>query len=116
MAKQVVQRDRATGKKPVIFIDNISAIKLAKNPSFHKRSKHIAVRYHFVREYIETDQLMIEYVPNERQVADILTKPIPRVQYEKFRDQLGLKYSYKLCLFNYLKILPSKQEIFVQYF
>ncbi|XP_071578904.1 uncharacterized protein [Temnothorax nylanderi] len=66
-------------KEPVIFIDNASAIKLAKNPSFHKHSKHIAVRYHFVRECVETGQLIVEYIPSEKQVADILTKPIPRV-------------------------------------
>lgn len=75
---------------PVLFIDNASAIKLAKNSSFHKRSKHIAVRYHFVRERVEKGQLMIQYVQSKHQLADILTKAIPRVQFQKLRSKLGV--------------------------
>ncbi|KMQ87587.1 retrovirus-related pol polyprotein from transposon tnt 1-94 [Lasius niger] len=64
---------------PVLLVDNAGAIKLAKSPSFHKRSKHIDIRYHFVRERIQKGQIMLEYVPSEEQAADILTKLISRI-------------------------------------
>lgn len=75
---------------PILRVDNVSAIKLTKNPSFHKRTKHIDVRFHYVRERVQEQQLKIEYVPSEEQAADILTKPIPRVQFEKLRRMLGM--------------------------
>lgn len=77
-------------KVPVIFVDNASAIKFAKSSNFHKRSKHISVRFHFVRECVETSQLTIEYISSKKQIADILTKSSLRVQYENLRDNLGL--------------------------
>lgn len=75
---------------PLLLVDNASVIKLAKNSSFYKRSKHIDVRTHFVRERIQNGELKIEHVPSENQVADILTKPIPRVQFQRLRDKLGM--------------------------
>lgn len=76
--------------EPVLLVDNASAIKLVKNPIFHRRSKHIEVRFHFVRECYQKKLLNIEHVPSNDQVADILTKPIPRVQYERLRKLLGV--------------------------
>lgn len=75
---------------PVLLVDNAGAIKLAKNPSFYKRSKHIDIRYHFVRERIQEGQIMLEYVPSEEQAADILTKPILRIQFAKLRCMMGM--------------------------
>lgn len=57
---------------------------------FHRRSKHIEVRFHFVRECYEKRKLNIEHVPGNDQIADILTKPIPRVHYERLREMLGV--------------------------
>ncbi|KYM94367.1 Copia protein [Cyphomyrmex costatus] len=75
---------------PILRVDNASAIKLMKNPGFHKRSKHIDVRFHYVRERVQEQQLKIEYIPSEEQVADILTKPVPRVRNERLRRMLGM--------------------------
>lgn len=71
--------------EPVLFVANASAIKLAKNHVFHRQSKHIEIRFHFVRECYQKKLLNIEHVPSSEQVVDILTKPIPRVQYERLR-------------------------------
>jgi hypothetical protein len=60
---------------PTLLMDSMRAVKLVKNPIFHKRSKHIEVRY-FVRQKVEEGQLTVEHVPNYRQLADILTKPL----------------------------------------
>ena len=79
-------------KVPRLLVDNASAIRLAKNPEFHKRSKHIDIRYHFVRERVQEGELVVEYVRSKDQAADILTKPIPRVQFEELRSLVGMKW------------------------
>lgn len=77
--------------KPIIYADNQSAIRLVKNPEFHKRSKHIDVRYHYVREQYAERKFMVEYARSENQLADIMTKPIPRRQFEYLREKLEIQ-------------------------
>ena len=60
----------------LLLVDNQSAIKLAINPVFHKRSKHIAIRYHFIRERIEMGEVNLEYVRTLAMAADQLTKHV----------------------------------------
>jgi hypothetical protein len=69
-------------KATVIFVDNQSAIKLVKNPEFHKRTKHIDVRYHYIPEKVNAKEIKVEYVPSELQKADIFTKALTK---EKFK-------------------------------
>ncbi len=76
---------------PLIMIDNMSALKLIKNPSFHKRSKHIEVRHYFVREKFEEGQLAVEHIAGVNQLADILTKPLDKPRFQCMRDMLGLQ-------------------------
>ena len=59
----------------IIFEDNQGCIKLIQNPIYHSRTKHIDVRYFYIRELIEAGILQIEYIPTEHQLADLLTKP-----------------------------------------
>ena len=54
----------------LLLLDNQSAIKLAKNPVFHKRSKHIAIKYHFIREKVENKEFNLEFVRTLSMVAD----------------------------------------------
>ena len=60
-----------------IFEDNQGSIALAKNPQYHKRTKHIDIKYHFVREKVEDGQVILEYISTLDMLADIMTKPIP---------------------------------------
>ncbi|KAK2988423.1 hypothetical protein RJ640_023970 [Escallonia rubra] len=76
-----------------IYVDNKSAIALAKNPVFHDRSKHIDTRYHFIRESIAKKQVQVKFVKSEDQVADIFTKPLNREVFEKLRSRLGMRES-----------------------
>ncbi len=72
-----------------MHIDNQSAIKLIKNPVYHKRTKHIDVKYHFIREKYQDKTVNIEYVNSNEQLADIFTKALPRDKFEKFRTLIN---------------------------
>lgn len=74
-----------------LYIDNKSAIDLAKNPVFHGRSKHIDVRYHFIRECVERGDIIVKYVSSNKQRADCLTKALTTVKFEQMRGLLGVK-------------------------
>ena len=74
-----------------IYKDNQGSIALAKNPEFHKRTKHIDIRYHFVREKAEDGQVKLEYCPTHDMLADPMTKPITAVQSDALRTRLGIQ-------------------------
>ena len=63
---------------------------MSKNPVRHKRTKHIDIRHHFVREAVEDGTISITYCPSEEMVADILTKGLAKDKFECLRDRLGL--------------------------
>ncbi|KAF1318440.1 Gag-pol polyprotein, partial [Globisporangium splendens] len=82
--------------RPVkVFEDNQGSIALAKNPEFHKRTKHIDIRYHFVREKVEDDQVVLEYCPTEDMLADMMTKAIGTNQFGALRSKLGIQVAVK---------------------
>ena len=68
-----------------IECDNQSAISLAKNPVLSQRTKHIDIKYHFLRNLVHNDTMKINYVPSECNVADALTKPMTKVKNERFK-------------------------------
>ncbi|GJY23306.1 uncharacterized mitochondrial protein-like protein [Tanacetum coccineum] len=78
-------------QKVIIRVDNKSAIALSKNPVFHGRSKHIHTRYHFIREYVENEQVIVEHVSGENQRAYPLTKALARIRFKEMRSLLGVQ-------------------------
>ena len=74
-----------------LYVDNVSAIALMKNPVFHGRSKHIDIRYHFIRECVEKEQIYVEHISGVKQKADILTKALPRLKFDTMREMLGVE-------------------------
>ena len=74
----------------VIQCDNHSCIKLSENPVFHDRSKHIEIRYHFIRDYVQRGAVRLQYVLTDEQVANILTKALGRGKHVYYRDKLGV--------------------------
>ena len=74
----------------VIQCDNQSCIKLSENSIFHDRSKHIEIRYHFIRDYVQRGVVRLQYVPTNEHVADILPKALGRGKHVYFRDKLGV--------------------------
>ena len=73
----------------MIYCDNQSYIKLSENPIFHDNSKHIDIKYHYVRELIEKQVIQLEYLQTDRMLADGLTKPLGPTKYQAFIDFLG---------------------------
>ncbi|CAB4009117.1 Hypothetical predicted protein, partial [Paramuricea clavata] len=63
--------------------DNQGAINLAKNPMYHKRSKHIDVKYHFIRSEVRTGSIVLAYILTDENEADIFTKPVSKVKLDK---------------------------------
>ena len=83
--------EMASDEAVKMYEDNQGSIALAKNPEFHKRTKHIDIRYHFVREKVESGEVILEYCPTQDMLADMMTKPIASVQFENIRDRLGIQ-------------------------
>ena len=74
----------------MIYCDNQSCLKLTENLVFHDRSKHIEIRYHFIRDHVQRGAVKLEYVSTDEQVADILTKSLSRGKHVYFRDKMGV--------------------------
>nr|KYP37833.1 Copia protein [Cajanus cajan] len=68
---------------------------MTKNPVHHSRTKHIAIKYHFIREAETTKEIKMEYCKTEEQVADIFTKALPRARYKQFRTMIGVR---EICI------------------
>lgn len=75
-------------KATVIFCDNVSAVYMSSNPVHHKRTKHIELDIHFVRERVQLGALRVLHVPTGEQFADVLTKGLPTATFERFRSSL----------------------------
>ena len=73
-------------------VDNQSAIKLIKNPEFHQRTKHVDIRYHYIREKVQSGDIIVKFVPSDNQKADIFTKALPRERFSKMRNVLGMRH------------------------
>ena len=70
------------------FEDNESCLKIATNHKNRARTKHLSIRLHHFRSYVLNKTITIEHVSSKDQLADILTKPLPKVQFEKLRNRL----------------------------
>jgi hypothetical protein len=73
-----------------LYSDNQSAIRLVLNPEFHKRTKHIDVLFHLIREFQARGDIAVSYVPTRLQLADILTKALTPEIFHKLRSALNL--------------------------
>ena len=74
-----------------IFVDNASALQVAKHPEHQSTMKHVHRAYHWIRGHVEDGTLSVFHVPGDENPADIFTKPLGRVKFAKFREMLGLR-------------------------
>ncbi|CAL5324316.1 unnamed protein product [Camellia sinensis] len=73
-----------------LYCDNQSAVRLAENPVFHARTKHVEVHYHFIREKVLEEEIEMRQIKSEDQVADLFTKGLSGSKFESFCHQLGM--------------------------
>ncbi|KAA0066751.1 putative mitochondrial protein [Cucumis melo var. makuwa] len=73
-----------------VYSDNSSVIKLTKNPVLHGRSKHIDVKFHFLRDLTRDGVIELYYCKSEDQIADIMTKTLKLPAFQKLRELLGV--------------------------
>ena len=76
--------------KVPLLCDNESAIRMADNPVEHSRTKHIAIRYHFLRDHQQKGDIEISYINTKDQLADIFTKPLDEQTFNKLRHELNI--------------------------
>ena len=77
-------------KKIPIMCDNTSAISIVANPVDHSRTKHIDIRYHFIREHALKGTITLHYVPTTKQLADIFTKPLDEATFNMLVSDIGM--------------------------
>ncbi|GJZ71715.1 retrovirus-related pol polyprotein from transposon TNT 1-94 [Tanacetum coccineum] len=73
-----------------IFCDNTSAIAISNNPILHSRTKHIDLRYHFIRDRILKGDIELHFIPTEYQLVDIFTKPLDEPTFTRLKAELGM--------------------------
>ena len=89
--KQTLQDMKVSIDEPILIkCDNTIAISISKNPILHSKTKHIPIKYHFLREQVAQKKVKLEYVPTKEQKTDIFTKPLAREPFEYLRDRLGV--------------------------
>ena len=82
---------KETSKPAIIYEDNQSAICMTKYPQFHGRSKHIAIKYHFVRDEAKKGNIEVEYCRTDDMIADMLTKGLYAERFAKLKEMVGIK-------------------------
>lgn len=79
-------------------MDNESAIRLIKSPEFHKRTKHIDIRYHFIREHYEKAEFNLEHVNTNEMTADVFTKALKAsAEFQSFNKNVGCHQPSSFC-------------------
>ena len=73
-----------------LLCDNESAVKIAKNPVQHSRTKHIDIRHHFLRDHEAKGDISLQGVRFEEQLADIFTKPLDESTFVRIRNELNV--------------------------
>ena len=63
---------------------------MSENPVFHDKSKHIEIKYHYIRDMVQKGAVELQYVVTEEQIADVLMKPLARLKFEYFRERLDV--------------------------
>jgi hypothetical protein len=81
----------------IIHCDNQSCVKLFENLVFHNKSKHIEIKYHYIKDMVQRKAVHKQYLPTHEEIADIFTKPLARTKFEYFRERLGLVENVDDC-------------------
>ena len=83
-------------KKIPIYCDSESAIRICHNPVQHSKTKHIALRYHFIKDHIEEGNIEIDFVKTTEQLADIFTKALAEIPFMNILRGLGMMEAHNV--------------------
>lgn len=79
-----------TTSPTTLHCDNLGAIQLTSQSTFHARTKHIEIHYHFIRELVKMKTVALQHCPTEKMIADVLTKPLSKGHFQFLRSLCGL--------------------------
>ena len=86
-----------SSSKPItILSDSQSALEIAENPAKYRYAKHIDIKYHTIRHYIQNDKIEIDYIPTQAQPADVLTKALQPIKHQRCVELMGLRNIYEI--------------------
>jgi len=80
-----------TALPPLLYSDSTTALSLTDESAPYQRSKHIDVRYHYIRDVLQKDQIRVSYVPSEHNPADVFTKALPSPSHHHCVFRMGLR-------------------------
>ena len=90
--RSLLQELGFNNNEPIIINgDNQSSLALAQNPLFHSRTKHIDIRWHFVREKQKTGEIQLQFCSTDNMAADIFTKALTKERHIKLVGLMGIK-------------------------
>lgn len=75
----------------VIHCDNTNAVNMSKNPMMHSKTKHIYIKYHFLRDKVAEKEIILEYISTKEHIVDIFTNSLPKDAFEYLRGMLGVQ-------------------------
>ena len=84
----LTEAEYAGASPSIIFDDSTACIGMSRNPVNHNRNKHVELKYHFVRHKVAQGEIKLVFVPTEENVADIMTKTLPRVKFKRFASRM----------------------------
>ena len=95
--KQTLQDIQVKYDDPIpILCNNSTTLNISKNPTMHSKTKHIPIKFHFIREQIIEKNINLEYIGTKEHIADIFTKPLQRDTFEYLRQRLGVIFAPNL--------------------
>ena len=74
----------------LVYCDNQSCVKLSENPMLHDKSRHIEIKYHYIMDMMWRGVVKLQYVVTDKEIFDVLTKPLARVKFEYFMENIGV--------------------------
>jgi hypothetical protein len=89
--KQLLADIKEPQQTVTIHEDNNACIVLSRNPQDHKRTKHVQIKYHVLRDYVKKKELELKYCPTKSQLADMLTKSLAGCHLRPHLDALGIR-------------------------
>jgi hypothetical protein len=85
---QTPTREINMSSTATLYCDNQSALAISRNDVHHHRTKHIDIKHHFIRDHVKAKRIDVVWIPTQDQVADVLTKPLDKIKFARFRYAL----------------------------